>query len=334
MDNPFSRRDIRRGKAVYWIQQNLYWLNFNSVDNRDGKFGPKTEYWVKRFQKHKGLKVDGIVGTATVKVLWDEVKKYQRILNSLGHHVVPDGLAGPLTFKATRDFQYKHLLLVDGICGPATRRKLIRETAPPITKPVEPTKPVKLVKPLRLIEPAEPIEPVKEAVPKRGAVDIGHLGKDSGAFHGSEKEVTLNTLIGKCLADKLLEAGLSVRILSGTLRERCDVANSWGADFIISVHCNASTDEKAHGVEVWYASETGRKLASLILKGYPPEFYKRGVKKGNFYVLRHTKAPCVIVECGFISNPTERKLLFTLVPEISGAIADAVIRWCDQNKVV
>ena len=84
------------------------------------------------------------------------VKEYQTLLNNYGYGLVVDGVNGPLTKAAVRDFQSKHGLTADGIVGPATTaelRKPVPVVVPPKPTPVKP-EPVKL-------------EPVKPAKPKQ-----------------------------------------------------------------------------------------------------------------------------------------------------------------------
>ena len=99
-----------------------------------------------------------------------------------------------------------------------------------------------------------------------------------------------------------------------SLSARTNAANDWGADYFISLHCNASVDPSATGTEALVYSASGRSypLAQNILFGIvnATGLNNRGVKlRPGLYVLRRTRMPAVLVELGFISNPTDAALL-------------------------
>ena len=78
----------------------------------------------------------------------------------------------------------------------------------------------------------------------------------------------------------------------------------------MSIHHNASPSSPAHGIETFYhhGSANGWKLAENIITGARVSLWEydhniRGSKEGNLYVLKHTKAPAVLVECEFLTGP-------------------------------
>ena len=103
-----------------------------------------------------------------------------------------------------------------------------------------------------------------------------------------------------------------------SLKARTDKANRWGADAFVSIHANAHGSgtewTNAHGIETYIhpnASATSKALAQKI-QGAMIRFTgrkDRGVRTANFQVLRETKMPAVLVECGFMTNKEEAKLL-------------------------
>ena len=169
-------------------------------------------------------------------------------------------------------------------------------------------------------------------------IDPGHGGVDPGAVGPTGlKEKDVNLAVGLKLAE-LLKPIAEVKLtrtkdIAVSLKDRAQIANSWGAGYFISVHSNSFTDRKVGGVETWaYApGGNGEKLAKAV----QPELVKatgfanRGVKfNSGFAVLRNTRAPAILTETGFISNPAEEKLLKTSAfrDKIAFAIAQGVAK--------
>lgn len=162
-------------------------------------------------------------------------------------------------------------------------------------------------------------------------VDPGHGGGDSGAqgYSGTwEKNNTLPT--GIKLADLLRSAGAQVILTRSTdtslvtgsyiersdLAARVDIANAAHADLFVSIHNDSFTSSSAHGTTTYYSSESpvagqslafGQKVQAQLVSALG--LYNRGVKAANFYVVKYTSMPAILVELGFISNPNEEKLL-------------------------
>lgn len=154
-------------------------------------------------------------------------------------------------------------------------------------------------------------------------IDPGHGGADSGAVGpGGTREKDVNLAVAKLLF-KYLDPVADVKLTrsddrrlgnneNSDLAERVRIAEAWRANYFISLHCNAAA-AGARGVET-YAYKPGgegERLARAIQKelveatGFPD----RGVKFANYYVLRKTSMPAVLIELAFISNPDEEKLL-------------------------
>ncbi len=99
-----------------------------------------------------------------------------------------------------------------------------------------------------------------------------------------------------------------------SLRARVEDANAWGADYFISIHTNASDNASAGGVEAFSYSKPSSafSLGESILSGLSREtgLQNRGMKvRPSLYVLRKTNMPAVLVEIGFITNPSEAALM-------------------------
>lgn len=144
-------------------------------------------------------------------------------------------------------------------------------------------------------------------------IDPGHGGHDRGgsASRVYEKHLALDTALR--LEHYLKEKGIATKITRRSdyfisLAGRSSFANRYSNAIFVSVHYNHSYKKHPLGIETFYRSSEGKKLAThvqgrVMRKIDTPD---RGVKHGNFYVLRHTKHPSILVECGFVSNSTER----------------------------
>lgn len=149
-------------------------------------------------------------------------------------------------------------------------------------------------------------------------LDGGHGGRDSGAvgLHGRlEKTIVLAAVLR---AKEVLEGVGEEVILTRaedswmSLEDRTRLANESGCNYFISIHMNSATNRSAVGVEVWVARErssTSDKLADTVLPVVLNEVNKfgyespnRGKKAENFWVLRYSNMPAILVEGDFISN--------------------------------
>ncbi len=149
-------------------------------------------------------------------------------------------------------------------------------------------------------------------------IDPGHGGVDTGAAGpAGTLEKTVNLAVARQLRDLCLNGGHSVRLSRDgdhfmDLAPRADMANEWGADLFLSIHCNASTPA-AHGTETFSfpGSEAGARIAREVQARLTDVLHTedRGVKEANFAVLRLTAMPAVMVELGFLSNVQEEKRL-------------------------
>lgn len=182
----------------------------------------------------------------------------------------------------------------------------------------------------------------------RVCIDPGHGGKDPGAIgknNTREKDITL------AIAKKLkfiLEDGTNAKVIltresdilpwgeksvKEDLKARCDIANKNLVDIFVSIHCNSSKNEFARGVETFYykTSQKGFLLAVEVQKSIIESIktINRGVKFADFFVLRATKMPAILIECGFLSNPEEEKMLNNqnYQTQIGLAIAKGIVNY-------
>ena len=155
-------------------------------------------------------------------------------------------------------------------------------------------------------------------------IDAGHGGTDPGAVNleFGMTEATMNLDIAIRLERLLIERGYTTRMsrrsdIFVSLQQRANEANSWGADYYVSIHCNASVIPEANGTETLYYSDysEGMHLAQSIQEHLVAAngLADRGiVPRPNLAVLRLTFMPSVLAEIAFISNPEEAALLATI----------------------
>ena len=149
-------------------------------------------------------------------------------------------------------------------------------------------------------------------------VDPGHGGDQPGAVYGGRTEKDASLQIARKLARNLIALGYEVVMTRDddaplTLPNQCAASTPYAADAFISVHMNASRRPDAHGAETWQWHKSESPLARNVQRGLVDATgaRDRGVKSTTaYYVLRHTHAVAVVVECGFISNDAERERLF------------------------
>jgi N-acetylmuramoyl-L-alanine amidase len=180
-------------------------------------------------------------------------------------------------------------------------------------------------------------------------IDPGHGGEDQGArgYKGSvEKKLTLSlstrveTLL-KQAGFRTLMTRRSDRYVS--LQDRSELANASSADLFVSIHFNSSKpNSKPRGVETYCLTPVGLSstgsirrrlgigdigeeagntydcqnmlLAYLVQQKLTKTFTEtedRGVRRARFFVIKATERPSILIECGFLSNPTEEKRIMT-----------------------
>ena len=163
-------------------------------------------------------------------------------------------------------------------------------------------------------------------------VNAGHfIGVDSGAVgQNGTQEAKVNKTIVSHITRYLEGKGYDViSVTDKSLGKVCKTSNDFGADYFISIHCNSATNNQARGTETFYhkGSAKGKKLAKAINDEIVETLgtKNRGIKEGNFYVLRNTKAPAVLVECEFISNLDGEKLLVEKANVFAQAITRGIV---------
>lgn len=183
-------------------------------------------------------------------------------------------------------------------------------------------------------------------MPEKIYIDQGHnpVNPNAGAEGNGYREQDLVYEIGQRLAEILREDGFSVRLsrpypdtqlgssTATSLAARVNDANSWGTDYFLSLHTNASASATAAGSEayVFQLNSAASDLAENILTqlqritGLPD----RGVMaRPTLYVLRRTRMPAVLLELGFITNPYEAELMATEPGLFANGIANGLLAY-------
>lgn len=159
-------------------------------------------------------------------------------------------------------------------------------------------------------------------------IDPGHGGSDSGAVGPNgytEKEGAF--AISQKVASILNQSGAKVVMTRDSdvdvygpnasarneLQARVDVGNNANSDIFVSVHCNAFVNPAANGTQTFYygSSYQGQRLAQSIQEKMIEAngLRDRGISTCNFYVVKHSYMPAVLIETAFITNYDEEALL-------------------------
>lgn len=210
------------------------------------------------------------------------------------------------------------------------------QTTDEVSKPTDSTEKPETVSSKPTEEP-EVIIPVVEPEftpglqDKKIVIDAGHGGCDVGAIGPTgvtEKSITLR--IAQEVQRLLTEAGaqpimtrnrdteVSPKKVKATdveeLQARCDVANKANADIFVSIHMDSFTNSTPSGTTGYYygkgtkaAMKLARDVSGAVTSALSTS--DRGVKSCNFYVVKHTTMPAILLEVAFISNEREEKMM-------------------------
>lgn len=166
-------------------------------------------------------------------------------------------------------------------------------------------------------------------------VDAGHGKPDEGAESSTgTTEAETNLKIALKLQNLLEQSGSTVILTrsdenaiydydSKTLRQkkisdihnRVKIGNESSADIFVSIHLNKIPQQQYDGWQTFYNAQSsdGKKLAESIQNNLNDAIQKENNRVAktidNIYIIKHVEIPTTIVECGFLSNPEEEKLL-------------------------
>lgn len=159
-------------------------------------------------------------------------------------------------------------------------------------------------------------------------LDAGHGGKDAGAIVNNIKEKDINLIIVKKLEKELNSKGAivyqtregdydlsttTVNRKRSDLYNRAKLINNSKASMYISIHLNSTTNSKWRGLQVFYSSvnKENKLIGESLYNTFKNNLSNvRTLKKDNtYYMYRNIKIPGVLIELGFISNPSDNYIL-------------------------
>ena len=349
-------RSIRRGDsgpAVAEIRSILVTLEL--LDSPSDVFDDDMDVAVRAFQQSRGLGVDGLVGDETWGALdaarWrlgartlyhsipdalvgEDVRALQERLLEMGYDAGrPDSIYGARTARAVSQFQREVGLTTDGSCGPQTVKALRR-----LGRKVVGGRP-------QWLREAEAFRQAgTNLVGKTIVIDPGHGGGDDtgvvvpdGPLRWTEADLVYD--LASRLEGRLAAAGMRVHLTRGpkpaeplTGAERASLANSLGADLLISLHLDGQENEAADGVATYHygtgnglSSTVGERLANLVQREIVVRTGMRDcrIHAKTWELLRLTQMPAVRVDLGYLTSPLDRDRLVN--PLFREQIVEAVL---------
>jgi N-acetylmuramoyl-L-alanine amidase len=349
----FRRGD--RGATIAEIKAKLSRLGLleppEQLDPESELFDEPTDRAVRGFQQVRGLRVDGIVGPETYRCLdeahWrlgdrvlsyavsrphvgDDVAVLQQRLLELGFDPGRcDGIFGPLTDAALREFQRNVGLRGDGTLGPGTLRALDQ-----LRRTVTGGSPSQRREEERLRRSGPTL------TGRTVVLDPGHGGSDTGVAGHDLCEAELAFDLATRIEGRLGALGVTTYLTRSaeanpSEAERARFANDVGAQVVVSLHHDALDSERACGAASYFYgaslpgrtlhSVVGERLADLIVREVVSrtDLVDGRVHPKSWELLRLTRMPAVRLEPGYLSSPSDAARLATT--EFRDALAEAVV---------
>ncbi len=200
-------------------------------------------------------------------------------------------------------------------------------------------------------------------------IDPGHGGTDRGAVYGSAKESQIVYQISEQLQKRLQTEGFQVSLTRGpsnglSLKNRIEKSKNLKTDLYVSLHANAVADPRVKGFEYFFEPMTSNRIIDTtkstktlsqkeevaeIFDDLKNQFRQRkslnwaqkineqlpgNIKQAPFYVITRADSPSLLIEVGFLSNPTESKKLMTAnyQNEIAEKITKAISTYANQRR--
>lgn len=176
------------------------------------------------------------------------------------------------------------------------------------------------------------------------AIDAGHGGKDPGTTYKDIYEKDINLKISLYLKESLINLGANVVMTregdydlsspSAYARKKSDfdnrikLINNSEVDFYVSIHLNYLTDSKYSGAQVFALKdnmEYAKNIQDYLNKNLKGDRESKRMPTAT-YMYQRLAVPGVLIECGFLSNATERAKLITdeYQKQVAGAIAKSI----------
>lgn len=178
----------------------------------------------------------------------------------------------------------------------------------------------------------------------RIVIDPGHGSIDTGTSYRNIYEKEINLQIAKYLAEEFKKVNI-IPIMTRTkdklyhnsrrkdIRRRPEIAGETDADLFISIHANNFPTSQPSGSQIFckFNSEQSKKLAECIQQELIElrNENNRSIKQGDYYVLNKIDCPGILIEVGFLSNPSDRQKLTDPVyqQQFAKAIKNGVINY-------
>ncbi len=343
-------RSGMRASAVAEVRTILAGLGLLNNTDPDAVdlFDAPTERAIKAFQQNRGLSADGIVGRDTYRALsgarWrpgdrvmmhnatnlmygDDVEWLQLRLLQLGYDcgTRADGIYGPRTEDALRNFQREQALHPDGVCATQTLRALNQ-----LERSVVGGRP-QLLRDMRAVADAGP-----NLMGKRIVLDPSHGGSDTGVSVDGVHEADLVWDLATRLEGRLSVVGVTTSLTRGpsntsTDEQRAQFANNQRADLVLSLHLDSASSPHSNGVATYFyggretSSSLGERLADLVQREIVARtaLLDGHIHAKNWELLRLTRMPAVWVELGYLSSPVDRAKI--LDPLFRDVVAEAIL---------
>ncbi len=171
-------------------------------------------------------------------------------------------------------------------------------------------------------------------------VDAGHGGYDPGAIYDDRQEKDITLQISRKVKQYLEEAGVTVYMTRSedrfvALAERVEVSNTIEPDAFVSIHANAlPTNPHMEGLQTYYTHSKSKKLALSVHQQLLDDVKMpdQRVRTANFWVCKHSGAPAILIETGFMTCAKERRRLVddNYQTELAKAIARGVIKYLEE----
>ncbi len=151
-------------------------------------------------------------------------------------------------------------------------------------------------------------------------IDAGHGGEDFGVI----QDETTEKLIVEQVINKIKtfnkNKNIVIHFTRSTdkfipLKDRTDFINTIKPDLVLSLHVNASPNSNTSGIEFYVSKESNSyEKSNLIAENFQTTFLKSNykvaeIKNANFYILKNSEVPAVIMELGYLTNENDKKNL-------------------------